>query len=678
MNVYLTGHIQNVFYQLNSEETLKSDFAFLTTFLMRDCQEELLQNPSEYEQIIQRIEQLNFACLPDHQIKSYLTQKEDLVINFEYALRVTPRTLKIFLKVVFQILKQEALPLTLLHGKSFFYHLKYFARLLPAENEISVYLNRLQSSSITLFEELLIEKIKIDLMLDVEEKMIRLTRLKERSGTLLIQKFPGISRFIEEIQENIEKGKTNISESEQIYEILTASASQAEKIGVLKKLCENYSKRRMLLGYLLRRENFESLSLYLEGLSYTDWWAYNVFKEICLEKAQNIAQGRFALKPSDTSEWLAVAWNQYYLSACIYRDSSIFTPEQSKIIDELIKEDVIKCLARYMQTSYEDDNEHHEYGTTNSLEPSIPLSLDLVKHQKKVLFPVLLPSHVVGLLVECEEVAIYNTGDGIKANHPKTADGLKYQTCLRMTMPDQNLFKEDFWREIRKLKMGGNPDQLYALFSRWGCKPISISDHPLDFEFPQLTGTCLFQHMQALARDMFMRCEKLGTKEMRFAAYRIVASDFMNFIGKTRFPIEKRHDLLQQKQNLEEVELLETWLEKEQKLHAILNLAKSFDRNKSEGNHLEYLSRQFISSKSAELSLEKDAKALREVRLIYWKSQHQRALEVIKKTPLDKLPKKAARIYKYSKFKEETAKFILECVSGEPELMQAFKKKLEE
>lgn len=655
----------------------------LKDFLNSQEMEGILKDPLQGAKILKQLQEINFSELPPGIIESFLINNFLLTADIENAMRTSPHTLHFFLIFVAQMLKKEAYPWTFIQGKTFLAHLQDHASKFPPELGIFDYLMALGQDSLKIFEEVITERSKANLMGDNEEKIKKLVEILEKSKKLADNRFPNVGQFIEKLEKEIEQAKASLEIAQDIaMKLEDPVLSKKEKIKSVKEI--NYNLQEILLAYLIRRDNFESISLFLQARSFKNWHQ-NGFKEVCLEKTRNIAGGMLGITAQESSEMVAVAWNHYYSSACIFRDKDLFSLEQIEVLDDLIREKVIKRLFLYMLTTTE---YAHEYRYRSNHPPeslAIPLSLHRIKKQESAFVPLVLPSHNLGLLIEpvkedSEEVmaTIYNTGWGLLNNHPVSADYLKYQTYVQMKIPSAELFNEGIWRAIRQLHDVPDPDRLYTLFKSFGsCKQESPSDHPSDFNHPQFTGTCVFQHMIAMIRHDFMKCEALGTKEMRAAAYRLVISDFSNFWGQNRFPIEEREQVLANQHDKKEIKLLEAWQDKELKLQAILNVAKSFNRHEQEGNILEYCSQQFTLAKSPHIPLEPATKALKETVSTYWKNQQKRVIEALEEMDLDDLPRKAASCYLYSRRREELSSVIQNRLAGHEDLMAAFKQRLD-
>jgi hypothetical protein len=107
----------------------------------------------------------------------------------------------------------------------------------------------------------------------------------------------------------------------------------------------------------------------------------------------------------------------------------------------------------------------------------------------------------------------------------------------------------------------------------------------------------------AAIRDQFMQCEELGSKEMRYAAYRIVISDFSLFLGKEaqrKMVADLSHFSASENYRKEVAEMLSIWEPKEKKLQAILQLTQSIRREDIPGkNSLRYFYEQNALAKGS-------------------------------------------------------------------------------
>ena len=659
----LSSSLGSVHLSENPSTQESLPFFFSSSLL---TQEQLLKNQLEFTKKLQEVATLDFFHLP-YFLENFFLQNISFLTNKEQGY---PHTVQFFFAIIGHMLKKNTWPWSLIQGKSFLSHLKSYQEILPSHLGIAQYLNSFDKETLELFEEVVYEKLKINPIVDKEEKLQRLNILKVKAQKLVEKAFPGALFFIEEIEREQETHETYIEIVKKIDEQLESSSlSQKEKIQILAGwISSNFSLRETLLGYLVTKDNFEAISLFLSSLS-GRFWSYRIFKEICLEKAQNIEGGKPSVKVSDTSEWVAVAWNNYYLSPdCIFRNENLFTPAQIHIIDTLMQEKVIKLLFLYMVTTLQDTCENHLADTNKAFMPGTPVFLNRLKQQKHVLLPLALTAHAIGLLVEPNgTLSLYNTGWGLRGNHPESTDGIKYQTYLRKkNVPLTALFNETLWQKIRAMRDSNDPDQLYKLIMEGlghsGSQEL-LSNHPVDYEAIQNSETCIFQHIQAILRDQFMQCEKLGDKEARYVIYKIVMADFMLFVGKERFLLEKQPN---------EHELFETWQEKKEKLDAISDLAKTVNRNERE-DVLEYLYKEITFAKSPEGL---NSTTLGKAYALYWKNRHARTIAFLKTTPLDKLPKLAAFNLKYSLIKEGIENVVQERLSNNQELMEKYKKQL--
>jgi hypothetical protein len=182
----------------------------------------------------------------------------------------------------------------------------------------------------------------------------------------------------------------------------------------------------------------------------------------------------------------------------------------------------------------------------------------------------------------------------------------------------------------------------------------------------------MFHHIQALVRETFMSCEKLGNKEERFSAYRIVMSDFLIYMGEQRFPMTFRKSI--NEKDPHSVELFEAWEEKESKLQSILTLVKSYDPENNDKNVLEYFYQIFIQAKNQNISSDPTVNGLKKIMTAYWQNQHRRSLESLKKIPANELPLHAAFNLKYSKFKDEYAQAVTNLFSGNSQAISEYNK----
>ena len=237
-------------------------------------------------------------------------------------------------------------------------------------------------------------------------------------------------------------------------------------------------------------------------------------------------------------------------------------------------------------------------------------------------------------------------------------------------------FNEEIWVKIQNMCFSKDVDSLYSLIWDSLCahgEKEAASEDPHDYESPQHNGSCIYQHMQALIRDQFMSCSQLGSKAVRYAAYRLISSDFALFIGDIRFQkaINERNPLIHQR-------LFQAWEEKKKKLQAILSLAKDIIPGE---NALEYLCSLLDRTRNIQntnkIFLNFDDRAFQhliQTTSLYRQQLRERALEQMTNMSLEELPHRAAVNVVRTNFGDETFAIVKGRLGEYPALMEEFKK----
>lgn len=171
---------------------------------------------------------------------------------------------------------------------------------------------------------------------------------------------------------------------------------------------------------------------------------------------------------------------------------------------------------------------------------------------KKLDFPLLIPTgrkrHGVVITVDIQPNGKYrlilsNTGNGLDEYHYKSEDGKKYQTSLIIEDVDEMLlFDASVWEEILACKCRENTiDKLYELFGKFG-KILPASTNPLNYEQPQMRGTCSAQCLLAAARELIIN-RIPGTDIAKIAGYKIFKALTITHIGEQ--DLEKADNFIQ-------------------------------------------------------------------------------------------------------------------------------------
>lgn len=667
-----------IFSDIASEDSEKKLIALFNSKL--EVQEKALNNPIEFANYVRAFTNADIQSLFKlGHLTSYLIHFGSLFST--HSLYNHSCTLQFFLVVIEQIVKKGAIPWSLISGRSFLGHMKELSSMAPSEMGFKEYLMNLGEHAISVFEEIVRKKAQISSMtIDSKEKINRLNQLHNDAYFLEERGFPGAREFIDDLKQEIEEEKNRLEQAERLFqEMQQPLLSKIEKAKLLDKELDTYQLRAAFIGNLIMRSDFQAISTFLDSMRSAKDCASWIFQAICLEKVQNIELPIVCLETAIES--LACIWNLYYQSPnSIFRNEKLFTLEQQNLIDQLIQEKVITLLFSYMATARED-----ALSQRVSENPSIPSSLHLITKGKNIFLPLNVFYHQMGLLITPTlegkaSCSIFNTGVGVEKNHPTIKDGKKVQTVVRKhNVPTGLLFNEEIWTKIQKMRCSQDVNMLYSLILDVLCaegEKEGASEDCHDYESPQHMGSCTFQHMQALIRDQFMTCDQLGSKKMRYAAYRIIISDFALFVGDISFQMDQ-HELIDQNQSL----LLQAWEEKKSKLQAILGLVKAIDRYEMpKENVLEYICAFLDSVKNIQginkvaSNLHDEAfQYLKQASTLYRDQLRERAIQRMTEMALEELPATAALNIRRTDFVNEIFAIVKERMAEHPLLMEKFK-----
>jgi len=647
-------------------------------------QEQLLQNAPAFSQKLDQIRGLNDFPLDCFQnfLSTYFSNMGCMVTNMQQTHATYPNAMRFFLAATTILIEKGVWPWTLIYEKTFLEHAQNIGLMLPQESELRQALSAIDQNAIDAFNTIVYEYSKYEHYTNVEKKHDILLTLKHKTQALADTSFPRAKAFCDFLDEKLVQTQNLSRAVNEAYLFLEEQSPPR-----LDQYSSTVVFQDAMRAHLALKGSFNEISLFLASSSET-YWPQALFQSICLEKAQHIEKASHTALESP--RFLASAWNEYYRSsdARIFRSDILFTPLQRQEIHRIIQDDIITLLFLYTVTVTENKYESMSHDRGFIPPPTAPLSLNLLEVRNRILIPLTILNHAMGLLIEKDGektvcLSLYQTGKGLRNktayNHPESADGMKYQTFLRKTnIAYNNILNQNVWKKIRSQTKAQEPDDLYRIVMEelaQGGTSAPAPTHSVDFEAPQHSGSCLYQHLQAMVRDRFMQSETLGTKEVRYVAYRMVMAEFQLFIAQKKFP-----DRTAIREEIScapgDRGLLKTWEEKEKKLLAILELARSIKNE--EKNPLLYIYELLTVSKNNPELVHKDAVAQKvsQAYKTYREAKRNWLMDMLKETPKELLPDEIAFNLKFTPFKSDLIALAREKLDGNEALVKQFKESL--